>query len=192
MSLIMPSNAMHNCFIHTAPVVRRKLFSPQLPSCKRRYDYATSPQPRRPNIRMAKYEPKKTRAELPEEQRPLDEILPPPALPTLSTLTGDTIAEQAAQAQAEIEGNPQKAPAKVDYNKILQMGGGMSVSQENAALKFFAGVYDEFQVIEWPSFGRVIRLTIIVILTIVVATVSLYVVDGFFYRLSQAFFQDNM
>lgn len=184
----MTSIMTDTCFVATAPLLKRQLFIPQLPPCNRRCHAHSASHARRSVFKMAKFQPKKTSSERPEDERPLEQILPPPALPTLTTLTGETTFSSNQSADGD---ESQDAEAS-EGDEVMQMGVGLSTAQENAIVTFFLEIAEEFKMIEWPSFGRIIRLSIIVLFTIIVATASLYVVDGFFYRVSQALFQGNL
>lgn len=139
---------------------------------------------------MAKYQKKEqTSAERPEDERPLEDLLPPPVLPTLSTLTGKTITE--SQLPQEPTDENELKETKEKEAEISQMGAGMSTDQENAVLSFLNEVYQEFQLVEWPTLGRIVRLTIICLITIVLATAALYIVDGFFYRAAKFLFSED-
>lgn len=70
------------------------------------------------------------------------------------------------------------------------MGAGFSQKQESELVKFLKETVDEFQIIEWTPFIRIIRLTILVIVVIVVSTASLYVIDGFLTRVANYAFRD--
>lgn len=79
---------------------------------------------------------------------------------------------------------------KAKRDKVLaSMGVGLSAEMEGSVINFLRGVYEEFKIIEWPSAGRVIKVTMFIIVTLAVAIVSLYFIDGFFYRMSQIYFE---
>lgn len=72
--------------------------------------------------------------------------------------------------------------------ELASMGVGLSAEMEGSAIKFLKGVYEEFKIIEWPSPGRVIKVTVLIVVTLAVAIVALYFLDGFFYRMAQIYF----
>lgn len=182
------SGPLNPCFVESIPIAARTSAFGR-PTCARR-----SRKPvqachlRRGPFMMAKYQKKEqTSSERPEDNRPLDELIPPPLLPTLTTLTGgDPLVERSPKESMEQE----KSDKQKDEEVVL-MGSGMSASEESSVLGFLAGVVEEFKLIEWPSFGRIVRLTVICILTIVIATAALYLVDGFFYRVSKYYFGED-
>lgn len=157
---------------------------------------------------LAKFQKKKDQqsSSRPEDERPLDQILPPPLLPTLSTLTGTTPTstndEQSEAADSFTVTNPSsytdiiKDDPEQDIlpkdTQLAQMGLGLSELQENSVIQFFKEIWVEFQTIEWTPFSRVVRLTILVIVIIFVATSSLYVVDGFLSRVAKLAFDENI
>lgn len=126
---------------------------------------------------MAKFQKQEATSESPEGDSLLEEIIPPPALPSLTTLSG------------KIPDIQPKAPDdEVDLSKISTSGPALSTEDEDSIKSFLAGVAEEVKIVEWPSFSRVLRLTFIILVTLVSAVVALYFVDGFFYRISHVLF----
>lgn len=127
-----------------------------------------------------------------EEEEPLEGILPPPVLPTLNTLTGnvdplDLPRNETTSIQSDTADGPNQSDG--EQQNVAQMGVGIPFIDN--ALAFLAEVAEEFKLIEFPTFGRVVRLTILVLVTVVLATTALYVVDGFFYRASRFLFEKD-
>lgn len=145
------------------------------------------------NIITCKLERPQPSSEKSEEEEPLEGILPPPVLPTLNTLTGNLTPSNLPKSETtSIQSNAKGDPAKQsneEQQDTLQMGA--SISFIDRALTFLADVAQEFKVIEFPTFGRVVRLTVLVLVTVVLATGTLYVVDGFFYRASRFLFEKD-
>lgn len=130
---------------------------------------------------MAKYQQQESGQEVPDGESALEDIIPKPVLPTLTTLSGqpnNIIIPLSEQEQAEL-----------DNSKLSMMGASLSAEDEESIKGFFLGVVAEFKLVEWPSAGRVARLTVLIIATIIIAVVALYFVDGFFYRLAGVLFE---
>lgn len=136
---------------------------------------------------MAKFQQKKEESSSSiENESELEKILPPSALPTLTTLSEkndgiDLSAISSAPATTE-EG---------EKENVGQMGPGFSPSEEMNLLAFLKGVLEELKYIEWPPFGRVVRLSVLILITVIVAATALYFIDGFFYRMSQLLFEGS-
>lgn len=120
-----------------------------------------------------------------ENESELEKILPPPALPTLTTLTDDPEIDLSAISSAPSTAEELEREEK----DVSSMGAGLSQSQETDVVAFLKGVAEEFKAIEWPSFGRVIRLSVLILVTVILCTTALYFIDGFFYRISQVLFE---
>jgi preprotein translocase SecE subunit len=109
------------------------------------------------------------------------------ALPTLSSLSG-----------LQNDGDEEKLrdekvmKALREREALRNMGIGMSPEQELNIVQFLKDVYVEFGLVEWPSVGRVLRLTAIVLLTIIIASGGIYVVDSFFYWITQRLFETDI
>lgn len=140
---------------------------------------------------MAKFQEKNKETEQPDGESLLKNIVPPELqLPTLSTLTGSLT--QPIIETEQISGTSREEQQLIDLSEISAMGPGLSTNEENSILSFAKGVLYELKLIEWPSAVRVIRLTAIIIVTLIGAVVALYFVDGFFSRVSHALFEDVM
>lgn len=111
----------------------------------------------------------KERISIPPARAPI----PGGVLPTLSSLR-DGPTEPVEEAE------------KVE--EVVMMGTGISAAGEESIVDFLKDVYAEFQIIDWPSVSRVVKITLIVIATMIIASVGIYTVDGFFLSLSQKVF----
>lgn len=133
----------------------------------------------------------KDNPESPTPSSELEKIIPEPVLPTLTTLSGGVTQEQEIDLSA-ITTNVEKDKKE----ELSRMGAGVGPSEEKElvgrAIDFLAGVKEEFSMVEWPSSRRVIRLAALIILIIVVACGALYLIDGFFYRVSQMLFEGKV
>lgn len=138
---------------------------------------------------MAKFQQKKEESNSSlEKESELEKILPPPALPTLTTLS-DKNSE--IDLSAISSAPPTSEEKEEEERSISQMGLGLSPSEEFNVLEFLKGVFDELKYIEWPSFGRVLRLSVLILFTVIIAATALYFIDGFFYRMSQLLFESS-
>jgi preprotein translocase SecE subunit len=116
----------------------------------------------------------------------------PDALPTLSSLSGQSTTGQAGLGDGVGDALiTDKDRKRLEAEEKL-MGAGLSKEQEESLLQFFKDVVTEFGIIEWPPFSRVIKVTIIVIATMIIASAGIYTVDGFFYNISQKLFEKNL
>lgn len=165
------------------PASRLPLRRARFPSCRRR------PQTRfqTPSC-LAKFKQQETN-ETPESETPLEGIIPPPALPTLTTLTGET---PLAPEPTETRDQLQQTEPGIDLSEISSQGAGISAADENQIASFLKGVGGEFALIEWPSAARVVRLTVIILATLLIAISGLYFVDGFFYRMANILFEGKI
>lgn len=135
---------------------------------------------------MAKFQQKKEESGSSlEKESELEKILPPSALPTLTTLSekNDGIDLSA------ISSAPATAEEREKAETVGQMGAGVSPAEEVKLLTFLREVVEELKYIEWPRFGRVVRLSVLILVTVIVAAFALYFIDGFFYRMSQLLFE---
>ncbi|CAN8066993.1 unnamed protein product [Agarophyton chilense] len=150
---------------------------------KRRYD---SP------AMLAKFQKQESNIEQPDGESQLEKLVPNELpLPTLSTLTGIYNSEpNPSSTKGNTKGN--SVNEEIDLSKISTMGVGLSQKDESSLVGFFRGLVDELKLVEWPSASRVIRLTALIVVTIVGAVVALYFIDGFFYRISHAVFDGNI
>lgn len=144
---------------------------------------------------LAKFQPKESSSEQNELESQLEEILPP-SLPSLTTLTGMTGAspgplteEKAEEEQLDLKLVPDGEEMPPE---LTTMGAALTSDQEESLSEFFKGVLNEIKYVEWPSIERVFRLTIIIFFTIVIACISLYLVDGFLYRVSRILFDGKI
>lgn len=171
--------AFPTCFI-SVPLLGSGFTHSQYRPCTRR------PKPqlwRSQSTISCKLQRQQPSADRPEDEEPLESILPPPILPTLNTLTNNF--KSSSEIQNESHDADEDDPT--DVQPVLQMGVGIPLIDK--AIRFLVEVVEEFKMIEFPSFSRVIRLSIVVLITIVVATLALYVVDGFFYRAARFLFE---
>lgn len=86
----------------------------------------------------------------------------------------------------------EKAPEPEPEPKPTMMGSGLSAAEELQIVVFLKEVLVEFKQIEWPTASRVIKLTLLVIATILVASAGIYAVDGVLYGLSQRLFETTL
>lgn len=147
---------------------------------------------------MAKFQQQETNAENPEGESKIDEIVPQPMLPTLTTLSGgiksptadaDTPDDTVIQLSPELNMENLSEDGSETRTEPSTMGASLSKSEEREIVTFLKGVVEEFKIIEWPSVQRVVRLTFVIVLTLGVAIGALYLVDGFFYRISRVVFE---
>jgi len=138
---------------------------------------------------MAKYQERDVPESPAESEGTVDKFIPPVQLPTLNTLAGGGV-----PGVDEKDGIDLSLLNSTDENEIAQqqdlaqMGVSLSKEEEFKAVEFLKNVYEEFLTLDWPDFGRVVKITIIVILSIIFSAVAIYFVDGFFLSLSQYLF----
>lgn len=126
-----------------------------------------------------------------DNQTELEKLVPPPAMPTLSTLSNPQPESPSEIDLSRLSDMPMDDPSLENAQRekeLASMGVGLSAEMEGSAIKFLKGVYEEFKIIEWPSPGRVIKVTVLIVVTLAVAIVALYFLDGFFYRMAQIYF----
>lgn len=153
-------------------------------TCKRRVSTARRQFPQM----LAKFQQKKEESgtSLPEKDpSKLEEVIPEPLLPTLTTLAGEN-------QSVDTNSSTDNSNDQIDLSQISTQGAGFTYDEEQSIIGFAKGVVNEWNEVEWPSFQRVARLTVIVTATIVLAVLALYFVDGAFYRLSQILFEDKL
>ncbi|PXF50022.1 hypothetical protein BWQ96_00182 [Gracilariopsis chorda] len=139
---------------------------------------------------MAKFQQQNTNTEQPDGESQLEDIVPKELpLPTLTTLTG---VQQRQTKTPEDETNQVDTTEEIDLSQISAMGPGLSTAEEQSLIRFLQSAFDELKQIEWPSAGRVVRLTAIIIVTVIIAVIALYFVDGFFYRVSHILFEGKI
>ncbi len=136
---------------------------------------------------MAKYQ-ERDNPEKPTEETPIDNVVPPVQLPTLSTLSGDIDAE-AEEIDLSQLNKPAGSGTSLEELEMKQMGAALTSDEEFKILQFLKEVYEESKTIEWPSAGRVFKILVIVIVSIIVSAIAIYIVDGFFFSLSQYLFE---
>lgn len=120
------------------------------------------------------------------QESSLDKLVPPTPLPTLSTLSNP--APDAPEIDlSRLSDNPSEPEAQP--NDVDTMGAGLSKGDEVFIVEFLKGCYEEFKIIDWPSPERVVKITLLILVTLFTAIVSLYFIDGFFYRMSQVYFE---
>lgn len=117
---------------------------------------------------------------------PAPNAKPAAALPTLPGLSG-RMAETDAPRDTPAPRGAEAAPVEVGAQ-----GAGLSAGDELKLIAFLKDVYAEFGVIEWPAPGRVVKVTIIVLATMVLASGFIYTVDGFFLWLSKIVFETSV
>lgn len=140
---------------------------------------------------MAKFQQQNTNTEQPDGESQLEEIVPKELpLPTLTTLTGveHQQTKKPESQTKELDTNEED----IDLSQISTMGPSLSTAEEQSLIAFLQSAFDELKQIEWPSAGRVVRLTALIIITVIVAVVALYFVDGFFYRVSHTVFEGKI
>lgn len=139
---------------------------------------------------MAKYQERDAPDSPAESEGTVDKFIPPVQLPTLNTLAGSGVSKK----EKEKDGidlsllNSGDEDEIAQQQDLAQMGLSLSKEDEFKMLEFLQGVYDEFLTVEWPGPGRVVKITIIVILSIIVSAFAIYFVDGVFLSLSQYLF----
>lgn len=142
-------------------------------------------------MRMAKFQQRKEESSLPGSEGEKPSPLRPSSgsLPTLSSLSGrGTGLNRSTDDQA----SSSDAPPADGIEQFDMMGGGIDSATELWLIAFLKSVYNEVFLIDFPSLSRVVKLTFVVMLTIVVASAFLYTVDGIFLRLSQILFETNV
>eukprot|EP00171_Calliarthron_tuberculosum_P017076 IDg17076t1 len=76
---------------------------------------------------------------------------------------------------------------------MAQMGiSSLSVEEEFSLLMFLKETLEELKTIDWPSASRVFKITIIIIISIIIASAGIYAVDGFFSSIAQMLFETNV
>ena len=142
---------------------------------------------------MAKYQEREN-PEKPTEETPIENFVPPVQLPTLSTLSGgieegtDEIDLSALNRRTMNGGGD----SNVNNLEMKQMGTALTSEEEFKILQFLKEVAEEFKTIEWPSVGRVFKILVIVIISIIVSAVGIYIVDGFFLSVAQYLFETGI
>lgn len=138
---------------------------------------------------MAKFQQKEDPAKNLDEEAKIEGVVPPVNLPSLRSLTnqgplfGEEL-EPVAEEKAEV--------AKEEVPDFSRMGASMSSEEEFQAIAFLKSVAEELKNIEWPPADRVFKITVIILVSIVVASAGIYVVDGFFYSIAQILFETNV
>jgi len=143
---------------------------------------------------MAKFQRKEEQnSQSLENDSDLDKIIPPAALPTLTTLSGGGPSATDIDLSALSESPHVGASDDEDTDELelSSMGVGLSVKDENFIVQFFRGVVEEYKIVEWPSMERVLKITIIIIVSLIVAIVAIYLIDGFFFRIFQALLESD-
>lgn len=190
-------NMQPTAFAFSTPV----LTHPSLrKSCIARRTRRTPAHTTRPRQRVGPYMlaqfQEKNDAEKPVQDASLAEgIVPPVQLPTLSTLSDgvvdSTVSEPGAgDASSEVDLSLLSAAEEESLSELQRAGVSLSREEEFNLIQFFREVYDISKSIDWPEPGRVFKILIIVILSIVVSAGGTYLVDGFFYEISQKIFYD--
>lgn len=140
---------------------------------------------------MAKFQQQEENNQQLDQETDLEKIIPPPALPTLTTLTGP-ITDAPDIDLSVLSGDKSSTWEREKGEEVEMMGPGLSAEQEGGILSFLMGVYEEFKHVEWPTPAVVIRFTLIILASLSFAIVALYLVDGFFYRMAQIVFEGKV
>ncbi len=137
---------------------------------------------------MAKFQQKDDASKSLDEETSMDTVVPPVSLPTLRSLSniGPPLV-----VEEEPDGTDAAEETETNLTDMSRMGLSMSVQEELNLFNFFKSVLAELSVIEWPPASRVVKITVIILVSIVVASAGIYVVDGFFYSMAQLLFETS-
>lgn len=138
---------------------------------------------------MAKYQERDIPESPAESEGTVDKFIPPVQLPTLNTLAGAGGTDDMKKDGIDLSLlNSSDEDEIAQQQDLAQMGLSLSKEDEFKTVEFLKSVFDEFLTVEWPAPGRVVKITVIVILSIIFSAFAIYIVDGFFLSLSQYLF----
>lgn len=134
---------------------------------------------------MAKFQQRDDPAKSLDENSAIESVIPPNTLPTLKSLTN--VGPPLVIEEEPVDGEK----AEVNLPDMSRMGVSMSAKQELDVFNFLKSVAAEMSEIEWPPASRVFKITVIILVSIVIASAVIYVVDGFFYSMAQLLFETS-
>lgn len=141
---------------------------------------------------MAKFQEQDKTGKRTDDESPMESVVIPVQLPTLSTLSGLSSTANEGLNSPPDNTNKQSEEQK-KQQQMAQMGTSpLSADEEFSLLMFLRETLDELKTIDWPSPSRVFKITVIIIVIIIVASVAIYAVDGFFSSVAQRLFETNV
>lgn len=139
---------------------------------------------------MAKFQQKEDPAKNIDGESSIEGVVPPVNLPSLRSLTNQGAPLFGEEVETGAEGKAETA--KEEMPDFSRMGASMSSEEEFRLVAFLQSTVEELKNIEWPAPDRVFKITVIILVSIVVASAGIYVVDGFFYSIAQILFETNV
>ena len=146
--------------------------------------------PQRATYMMAEFKKGDESGRTVDEDSALDSLVPKVDLPTLSTLSGLN-APIVIDEELIPDSRTQTDSPQSEANEFGRMGMSISTEEEDSILTFLNEVFAELKQIEWPSAARVAKITVIILVSILVAGVGIYIVDGFFYSVAKILFETS-